>query len=236
MKLSLVVPTYEERANLGPLVIRLAAALPGYEYEIVVVDDDSPDGTAEEAAILANRHPITVIKREGVRGLGSAILEGFRNSRGDVLGVIDADLQHPPEVMLKLVKAIGDGADIAIASRHVPGGGIENWTRFRRLVSRGATILARPLTGVRDPMSGCFMLDRVVIEGVNLSPKGYKLLMEILVKGRYSTVREVPYTFGNRHAGKSKLSMMEYARHLTLLITLYSYKIINPGGGPKRYL
>jgi len=236
MRLSLVVPTYEERANLGPLVTRIAASLAGHDYEIIVVDDDSPDGTTEEAAILANSHPMRVIKREGIRGLGSAILEGFRNSKEDIFGVIDADLQHPPEVISELATAIGNGADIAIASRYVPGGGIEDWTRLRRLVSRGAILLVKPLTRAKDPMSGCFMLDRAVIEGVNLSPRGYKLLMEILVKGRYRTVKEVPYTFGNRHAGRSKLSMMEYMRYLTLLMVLYSYKIRGPRGSSKQYL
>jgi len=224
VKISVVVPTYQEKQNIKPLIERVGAALAGQDYEILVVDDNSPDGTAESAASLANSYPVRVIKREGVRGLGTAILEGFGNARGDMMGVIDADLQHPPEALPELVAAIENGADVAIASRYVRGGRIEGWPFLRRLVSKGAILLARPLTKVRDPMSGYFMLTRGAVEGKGFSSQGYKLLLEILVKGSYRRVKEVPYTFGSRHAGKSKLNSAEYVRYLGLLFNLYLYK------------
>ena len=224
MKVSVVVPTYQEKENIKLLVERIGAALAGQDYEIIVVDDNSPDGTAEVAASLANSYPVRVIKREGVRGLGTAILEGFRNAKGDMMGVIDADLQHPPEALPELAAAIESGAEVAVASRYVRGGRIEGWPLLRRLISRGAVLLASPLTGVRDPMSGYFMLTRGAVEGKGFSPQGYKLLLEILVKGSYHRVKEVPYTFGSRQAGKSKLNSAEYARYLRLLFDLYLYK------------
>jgi dolichol-phosphate mannosyltransferase len=225
VKASIVVPTYQEKENIKPLVERMGAALAKQDYEIIVVDDSSPDGTAEAAASLANSHPVRVIKREGVRGLGSAILEGFRNAKGDMMGAIDADLQHPPETLPELVAVIESGADLAIASRYVRGGRIEGWPLLRRLVSKGATLLARPLTRVRDPMSGYFVVARRAVEGKDFSSGGYKLLLEILVKGSYHRVKEVPYTFGGRRAGKSKLNSVEYARYLRLLFDLYLYKL-----------
>ena len=221
MKISVVVPTYQERENMESLVERMGAALSERDYEIVIVDDNSPDGTAEAVASLANRYPVRVIKREGVRGLGSAILEGLRNAKGDLIGVIDSDLQHPPEVLARLVAEMENGTDIAIASRYVPGGGVENWSLSRRIVSKGAILLARPLTKVRDPVSGCFMITRQVQDAITFTPTGYKFLLELLVRGKYHQVREVPYTFHSRLTGKSKLGVGEYANYLRLLFQLY---------------
>ena len=228
MKVSVVVPTYQEKTNIKLLIERIGAVLEGRDYETIVVDDNSPDGTAEVAASLAMSYPVRVIKREGIRGLGSAILEGFRNAKGDIVGVIDADLQHPPELLNTLVNTIENGADIAIASRYVHGGGIENWSLTRRLISKGAITLARPLTKVKDPMSGCFMLHRETVEGKNFGSKGYKILLEILVKGKFRRIKEVPYTFRDRQSGKSKLNLREYIRYLRLLIGLYLIKLRKP--------
>jgi len=224
-KVSVVVPTYDEKSNLEPLTCQIDAALKGYDYEIVVVDDNSPDGTAEEAEMLAARYPLTVIRREHERGLGSAILRGFKEAKGNFIGVIDADLQHPPEVLAGLVEAVQGGSDIAVASRYAPGGGIDEWPGWRRVISRGATLLARPLTKVRDPMSGCFLLRREVIESSQFDARGYKLLLEILVKAKYALVTEVPYRFRSRQRGESKLGSKEYGRYLSLLLRLYSYRL-----------
>lgn len=226
-KISIVVPTYQERENLEPLTGQIHDILRERDYEIVVVDDDSPDGTAEAARVLAERYPIRVIRRQGIRGLGSAILRGFEEGEGDLIGVIDADLQHPPQVLDGLVKAIEHGADIAVASRYARGGGIDEWPRWRKIISRGATLLARPLTKVRDPMSGCFLLRREVVKSARFDARGYKLLLEILVKAKYKTATEVPYIFQSRHRGKSKLGWREYGRYLSLLVRLYLYRV-NP--------
>lgn len=222
---SVIVPTYQERDNIEALVKRLWASLSGRDYEIIVVDDNSPDGTAAVAIALARDYPVKVIQREGKLGLGSAILEGFKNAEGEIMGVIDADLQHPPELVNALVQALEEGYDIAVASRYTPGGGVENWTVMRKVVSKGATLLARPLTKVRDPMSGCFFIRREVVQQRGFTAMGYKILLEILVKGNYKRVKEVSYTFRSRERGKSKLGVGEYGRYLRLLYHLYLAKV-----------
>jgi len=225
MKISVIVPTYNEAENIKKLIPMIDSVLEDYDYEIVVVDDNSPDGTAVVARKLAEMYPVSVLIREKKKGLASAILYGFMNASGDVLGVIDADLQHPPELLSEMAKKIKDGYDIVIASRYVEGGGIEGWSFHRILISKVAILLARPLTNVKDPMSGCFLLKRKVIDGVNFNPTGYKLLLEILVKGNYEKVAEVPYVFRERIHGQSKLGIGEILRYIRLLLRLYAYKI-----------
>jgi len=227
-ELSITIPTYKERDNIKAIIRRVSGILNALNitHEIIVVDDNSPDGTAKIAKALSNKYPVKVIVRNGKFGLASAILTGFMNAEGDVLGVIDADMQHPPELMVKLIKKIKDGYDIAIASRYVKGGGVEDWGFLRKLVSKGAIMLAKPLTRVKDPMSGYFFLRRSVINGVQLNPKGYKLLLEILVKGKYRRVAEVPYTFRKRMIGESKLTASEYWEYLRLLTHLYKTKFL----------
>jgi len=222
MRVSVIVPTYNERENLPELVERISKALKGHDYEIIVVDDDSPDETWKLAEELSRKYPVRVIRRTDEKGLSSAVIRGFEEAKGDVLVVMDADLQHPPEVIPELLKAIEEGADIAIASRYVPGGGVRNWPLYRKLISRGAIMLGRlalpKLRDVRDPVSGFFALRREVVEGVELNPVGFKILMEILIKGNYV---EVPFVFGLRKAGESKLSgktMLNYLRHLYRLM------------------
>lgn len=225
MKISVVIPTYNERENLPELVERLSRALQGYEYEIVIVDDDSPDKTWELAEELARKYPIKVIRRTREKGLSSAVIRGFKEASGDVFVVMDADLQHPPEKVPELIEAIKSGADIAIASRYVPGGAVKNWYWYRKLISRGAIMICRvalpKIRNIKDPVSGFFALKREVVEGVELNPVGFKILMEILVKGHYTNVKEVPFTFGLRKAGESKLgskTIVNYLRHIYRLM------------------
>lgn len=224
--LSIIVPTYNEAENIERLIPRVALMLDDYEYEIVVVDDSSPDGTAEIAEKLAEMYPVRVLKREGKLGLASAILFGFQHAKGDTLGVMDADLQHPPVLINKVVDSVNNGYDIAIGSRYVKSGKIEGGSNFRKTVSKGATLLARPLTGVKDPLSGFFFLKREVLNGVKFNPVGYKLSLEILVKGTYTKVEEVPITFRQRANGKSKLCIKEYLDYLKLLKHLYRFKFL----------
>ena len=161
--ISIVVPTYQERENIEPLVKNITQAMSDRKYEIIVVDDNSPDGTAEIAMRLSAIYPIRILSRATKLGLASAILYGFQNAEGEIVGVIDADLQHPPELISQLVKAIEEGNDISIASRHVSGGAIEGWSSFRKVVSKVATIMARPLAKVNDPMSGYFFMRKKII-------------------------------------------------------------------------
>ncbi|MGC8874753.1 MAG: polyprenol monophosphomannose synthase, partial [Chloroflexia bacterium] len=187
MDVSVVVPTFNEAEALPELVRRLFAALgaSGREAEMVIVDDSSPDGTGQIAETLARQYPVRVLHRPPRSGLASAVLEGLTHAAGRILVVMDADLSHPPEVVPRLVEAIESGAELAIASRYIPGGGVGTWPWHRRLVSRVANLLARPFVPIRDATSGFFALRREVIEGVALDPIGFKIGLEIMAKGRY---------------------------------------------------
>ena len=219
--ISVVIPTYNEKENIEPLAERISHALDGRNYEIILVDDNSPDGTAELASRISQQYHLRLITREGKRGLASAIVDGIAEARGDIIAVMDADLQHPPESLNQMVKEIDNGAELVVASRYTSGGSVEGWGLSRKTISRGATFLAHlflPQTrGVKDPMSGFFIFRRETINGKELRPVGYKILLEILVLGDYREAVEVPYTFQLRSRGKSKLGLRQetdYLRHI----------------------
>lgn len=226
IQLSLVVPTYNERENVAAMVEQLSCALsPIFQenYEIIIVDDDSPDRTWELGETIAATNPhLKIIRRISERGLATAVVAGWRAAQGEYLGVIDGDLQHPPEVLGKLVEAMNDGAEIAIASRHVEGGGISKWSMARRLVSRtaqgiGMMLLPGAASRVSDPMSGYFLLRRSLIENVTLRPIGYKILLEVLARAKPTRIREVGYVFREREKGGSKATFgifLQYLEHL----------------------
>jgi len=224
-ELSVVVPTFNEAENLPVLAKRIRKALGGIKYEIIVVDDNSPDGTGELAERLAKESgDIKVVHRKAKKGLASAVVDGFGNAASPVICVIDADLQHPPEKIPELFSEIKKGADIAVASRYVKGGGTKDWTKRRKVISKGAEFLAKLAIpdshGLRDPLSGFFMIKKDVIKGAKLDPVGFKVLLEILVKGSYKKVAEVPFVFEKRLRGKSTLGFREhlnYLRHLSRL-------------------
>lgn len=225
--ISIVLPTYNEKESIERIVKEIfnVCRENDLDAEVIVVDDNSPDGTGEIAVKLRKQYNLQVLIRKNKRGLSSAVLDGFELTRGELLGVMDADLSHPPELIPKLLKPITNkGADFVIGSRYVKGGSIKNWTAKRKTISKVATLLARPLTKIKDPMSGFFFIRREVIEGVKLSPRGYKIGLEILVKGNYKNVVEVPYTFRDRSYGKSKLDAKEYKNYLSHLFGLYFYK------------
>jgi dolichol-phosphate mannosyltransferase len=219
LRATVVVPTFNEAQNLGPLVDRILAALP--EAEIVVVDDGSQDGTAERARELARDYPVRVVERLDERGLSTAVLRGLEEARTDVCVVMDADLSHPPEAIPALVRAVEEGAAVAVGSRYVPGGDIDEWPLFRRLASKAGTLLARPLTPVQDPMAGFFCLRRSLLKGVELKPRGFKILLEILARANVGSVVEVPIRFEDRAAGESKFSGRERREFLKQVWTLY---------------
>ncbi len=224
VELSLIAPTYNEKENITPLVERVHQALSKYSYELIVVDDNSPDGTSGVAQSLSSQYPLKVIVRTRQRGLASAAVAGFDQARGQVLGVIDADLQHPPEAIPALLEAIRGGADVAIASRYIEGGSIEGWSTKREVISKGARLLATILLPstreIKDPIAGFFLFKRKVIDGAVLTPTGYKILLEVLVRGNASQIAEVPYTFKERERGKSNLTFREqlnFVKHLCRL-------------------
>ena len=226
---SLVVPTFNERPNIGPLIGRIEAVLnqEPIDFEIIIVDDNSPDETWKLAQEIAKEDShLQVIRREGSRGLATAVVAGWKAAKGEILGVIDADLQHPPEILPHLLEPILSGlADISVASRHASGGGVGKWNLPRRLISRGAAAIAflllpQTLRRVQDPMSGFFLIRRSVINSARLKPKGYKILLEVLAKGNYRRIVEVPYVFEERKDGKSKLGPKQYLEFLIHLGTL----------------
>jgi dolichol-phosphate mannosyltransferase len=225
-EVSVVIPTYNERDNIVKLIPALHEALSeaGVSYEVVVVDDNSPDGTAEVARSLSSRYNVRVLVRPGKLGLASAILDGVRASRGRYVAVMDADLQHPPEVLPRLVEMVREGCDVVIGSRYVRGGATPGWSPIRRLVSWGANTIARLLLprvrGVRDAMSGYFVFRREVIEGVELNLRGFKFLLELLVKGRFSRVCEYPIVFRPRVWGESKLGVGEVVNYVLHVLDL----------------
>lgn len=214
---SVIIPTYNERENIGAALNRCSAVLEAteYEYELIIVDDDSPDGTWKfvEETYRDDDH-VHVLRRTEHKGLALSIMAGFHAASMDSLVVIDSDLQHPPEKISELLAALETGADVAIGSRYTQGGEIQNWSRFRRVVSKGATGLAKlaipTARGVSDPMSGLFAVRRSVISGVQLEPQGYKILLEILSRCEIDQIVEVPYTFHERTAGESKLTPVQY--------------------------
>lgn len=228
--LSLVIPTYKERENIGRLVERLERIFKKNRIpsELIIVDDNSPDGTADAVKRLSKKYKnIRLVQRPGKLGLSSAVIEGFRVSRGNILGVMDADFSHPPEKIPEMLEAVEkNGVDLAIGSRYVRGGRIDNWSALRKITSRGAVMLAAPLTRIKDPVSGFFMLKRSVIAGRKLSPTGYKIGLEIIVKGKYNKTKEIPFVFSNRKSGKSKLDMKEYANYILHLSNLYKHKVL----------
>lgn len=227
--LSLVVPTYNEGGNIRRLINILSnlldQILPG-KYELIIVDDDSPDLTWQIALDCQHKYPhLRVIRRQGERGLSSAVIRGWQQAQGEFLGVIDGDLQHPPEVLLQLIEAICGGADLAVASRHSEGGGVSEWSLLRRFLSRGAQllgliILPRVIGRVSDPMSGYFLVRRTAIAERKLNPIGYKILIEILGRGQIEQIAEVPYVFQERTIGDSKVTSQQYLDYLRHLFRL----------------
>jgi dolichol-phosphate mannosyltransferase len=229
VRLSLVIPTRNEATNLRPLVQSLESLLEpvlGAAYELIVVDDDSADGTWQLALALAQANPrLRVVRRKSERGLATAVVRGWQVARGDVLAVMDADLQHPVETNLALLAEMERGADLAVASRNAEGGGVSDWSVQRRILSRGAQLLGLlvlpgVLAKVSDPMSGYFMVRRAALAGITLTPLGYKILVEVLARGRLRWLAEVGYVFRERSEGKSKVTLGIYLQYLWHLLRL----------------
>ncbi|WP_442786421.1 glycosyltransferase [Leptothoe sp. PORK10 BA2] len=231
LSFSLVIPTYNESKNVGKLVSHLCTLLDNllpHQYELILVDDNSPDRTWEVAQELMAQYPqLRVMRRQTERGLSSAVIRGWQVARGEILGVIDADLQHPPDTLGQMVKRVQAGADLAVASRHVEGGGVSDWSLLRRILSRGAQmlgllILPGVVGRVTDPMSGYFMVRRRAIAGHTLNPVGYKILLEVIGRGQVGDIAEVGYVFQERASGESKVTWKQYLEYLGHLVRLRS--------------
>ena len=229
IKLSLVIPTYKESQNIPTIVEKITKLLDTKipnAYELIIVDDNSPDLTWEVAQNMAREYSqLRVMCRRKERGLSTAVVRGWQVAKGEILGVIDADLQHPLETLLKLLAEMDKGADLVLASRHVDEGGVSDWSLVRRFLSRGAqllglVILPEVVGRVSDPMSGYFMVNRQAIAGHTLSPVGYKILIEVLGRGNICCVAEVGYVFQERLGGESKVTWKQYVEYLQHLFIL----------------
>ncbi len=228
MYLSVIIPTYNEAENLPELVCLLDSNLSKLDYEIIIVDDNSPDKTSEIAEKLSDKYPIKVIHRNRKLGLATAVVAGFKTAKGNLLCVMDADLSHPPEKINEMIKFLEkEGADLVIASRLVKDGKIEKWPLHRQFISFCGRCLVWPLTNVKDPLSGFFIINKNVIRNIDFRPLGYKILLEILIKGKYKKVIEYPFVFKNRTHGGTKLDGKTIFYYFFHVIKLYYYSIFS---------
>jgi dolichol-phosphate mannosyltransferase len=230
-EVSVIVPSLRERASLAVLLPRLFKVLEeaNLRAEVVIVDDHSGDGTDLLCAELATQHSVRLVTRRGERGLATAVLRGLAESTGEICAVMDADGSHPPEIIPALVDAARSPfCDVAIGSRYVRGGSTdENWGFFRRANSRVATLLARGLTRAADPMAGFFAIKRSQLRRAKtLSPVGYKILLEVIVRCDCRRVVEVPIYFKDRTLGDSKMSFTQQWHYLKHLARLYAARYL----------
>jgi len=217
--LSIVVPTYNEKGNVSLLAERIAKAFSDIEYEIIFVDDKSPDGTADVIRSIpgfGKNEKIRLIERSGKLGLASAVVEGSKAAHGEWILVMDGDLSHPPETARKMFDARGD-ADLVVASRNISGGGKgKAWNAHRDLISRSAESLCRPFVGNRtsDPLSGFFLVRKAILARTRVRVNGYKILLNLIYDNPEIRIKDIPYIFMARFSGKTKLDGAEIANYV----------------------
>jgi dolichol-phosphate mannosyltransferase len=231
MPFSIVVPTYNEAGGIEKLVSALTEVFRSNDLdgEIIVVDDNSPDGTGAIVDKLSETYPVRCLHRPGKMGLSSGVIDGWKFARPEsqAVGAMDGDFSHDPNVIPLMVQALASGEyGLAIGSRYVKGGGIENWPLKRKITSLVAIALAKPLTPVLDITSGFFLVVRSAIEGVDLDPIGFKIGLEVIAKAHYGRPLEVPYVFTDRVAGTSKLNQGEIFNYLRQLGRIYRGRLL----------
>ncbi len=232
----MVVPTYNERDRLAELANALfdACRQSSIDLELVIVDDNSPDGTGALADDLAKTRRMQVIHRSAKLGLGTAVVAGFQVATSDVVGVMDADFSHPPSLVPRMLAVFrATNADVLVGSRYVPGGSTPDWPFLRRVMSRTACLAARGLSPIRDAASGFFLIRRSIAEGVPIQAGGFKICLELLVRAWPTRLVEIPYRFDDREQGESKMSLKEAAGYLVQLRDLYG-EVWRGRGRPKR--
>jgi dolichol-phosphate mannosyltransferase len=234
--LTVVIPTYNERDRIETIVDEVLASCATCRIaaEVIVVDDNSPDGTGARVDEMGRTRAVRVIHRPGKLGLGSAVLDGFAAATADVVAAIDADLSHPPRLLPVLYEILKErDADLVVASRYVPGGGTKDWSFGRLLLSRAGCFAARPLTPVHDPMSGFFVVRRERALSMRTSLRGFKIGLELLVKAGARSVVEIGYVFVGRDAGGSTMSVGEALRFARQLLDLYRFTFLEARQRPR---
>lgn len=232
-QISIIIPTYNESENIIKILHSIGEILPkNIPTQAIVVDDNSPDGTGKIVEDYLKNvkkiadYTIEIIHRKAKDGLGSAILKGIQQAKGDTIVVMDSDFSHPPQIIPKLIESVKKYQyDIAVASRYIKGGKIQGWSLKRKIISKFATLIAKKGLGIdtKDPMSGFFAFKRNIIKGLNIDAIGYKILLEILVKTRDVNIKEIPYTFQDREFGSSKLSIKTVFDYYRSVWKLYRY-------------
>lgn len=221
--LSIILPTYNEQSNITPLITSLSKSFQGVKYEIIFVDDNSPDNTARTIRSLPGFNKIIkLIQRAGKLGLASAVSEGVEAAKGEWILVMDGDLSHPPEVARKMFD-LKEKFDLVIASRNVHGSGNHTFSTHRNFISKGAEFLCRPFVGNKttDPMSGFFLIQKDIFNKTKIRVKGYKILLNLLYDNPKLKIKDIPYTFAARHSGKTKLNSMEVINYIFDLVSLW---------------
>lgn len=231
LSFSIVVPTYNEAGGIERLLRAVTNVFRQNDLdgEIIVVDDNSPDGTGAIVDRLSAELPVRCLHRPGKLGLSSGVIDGWKFARPEsqALGAMDADFSHDINILPMMVAALESGEyGLAIGSRYVKGGGIKNWPARRIITSRVACTLARPLTNVKDITSGYFLVKREALEGVKLDPIGFKIGLEVVAKAHYGRAIEIPYVFTDRVTGESKLNQQEIFNYLKQLRNLYAERIL----------
>jgi dolichol-phosphate mannosyltransferase len=230
LKFSIVIPTYNEAGGIEKLVMTLSEIFREgmLDGEIIVVDDNSPDGTGAIVDALTDRYPVRCLHRPGKLGLSSGVIEGwtFARPESEALGAMDADFSHDARIVPQMVAALESGRyGLAVGSRYVKGGGITNWPLKRKITSIVACAMAWPLTPIRDITSGFFLVKREALEGVDLDPIGFKIGLEVAAKAHYGKALEIPYVFTDRVVGESKLNGKEITNYLKQLRRIYTRRL-----------
>lgn len=227
---SIVIPTYNEAENIVAIIEDVIDNLNPYPYlyEILIIDDDSKDGTADLAQKALGLKG-QVIRRQGVRSLSLSVLEGIDKAKSDIVVVMDADGSHPPKIIPDLIKTVEGGYELAVASRYVKGGGSQGFPLKRKIISQGACLIGRFVTNIKDNTSGFFALSKRCLSGVTLTPQGFKIGLEIFVKAKYNKFKEVPYVFLDRKKGKSKLNSLVINQYISQIFSLFLYKMKGAG-------
>ncbi len=222
MNVSIVLPTYNEAESLKTLIPEIKKALNAFSYEIVVVDDNSPDGTGKVAKSLGAK----TIVRTTERGLATAVIRGFKDASGEVCVVMDADGSHPINKLPDMITPIlNRSADITVGSRYIKGGDAENWPLHRKIGSKGAGLLAIGLTKLSDPTSGFMGVRKSLLDTITLDPTGWKIVLEVVAKCPKARILEVPITFKDREHGESKANLKVSLQYLQHLGKLYFSKL-----------